>query len=414
MINFKSAIINLIYVFSFFLPVSQEISTVIIVILAGLSMFRIKHFKLNKSTFLVLIYVLYVLSAFSTKEVDPHVLERKASLIAFPLIFSVTPINKESLIKIFKAFVYGCLISVLICELQALYHAVDFSSLTINSAQDSSLTIYESIASDKNRFFSFNFSILHQPVYFSMYLIFAIVLLAQDKVFANRKIKLGLILMLLLAILQTLNKSSLVVLFTIILLHLLQFQKNYGRRVIFLMPLFMIALIFVFNPRFNSFYNKTFFLDKSKMVIKDFKEIKNTNPNDYNFRIMLWSSSIDLIKENPFFGVGASVSSIKLNEVFAVKRQWYDRSERYHAHNQYLQILLDLGIVGFIVFLWGLISFLQLLYLKRPLKVNTIMVNFSVILLISFMFESVFERYSGITFFCLFFCLFTNYNKEIV
>ena len=30
-----------------------------------------------------------------------------------------------------------------------------------------------------------------------------------------------------------------------------------------------------------------------------------------------------------------------------LKRQWYDKNEKYHAHNQYLQILLDIDLIGF-------------------------------------------------------------------
>jgi|TARA_B110000093_G_C12927107_1_gene391838 hypothetical protein len=48
---------------------------------------------------------------------------------------------------------------------------------------------------------------------------------------------------------------------------------------------------------------------------------------------MLWVSSVELIKENLIFGIGTGGSDNRLYEVFAVKRQWYDKNEKYHAHN---------------------------------------------------------------------------------
>lgn len=411
MINIKSISIILLCAFSFFLPISQKASTFLLFPLALSALFQIKEAKFTlPSLLLVSLYFLYLISVFSTKQVDLNVLERKASLIVFPFIFSVISIDRQNLNRIFKYFVIGCFLSVLICEAQAVYHTIESSSVVIKSPKDASITTYESIIIDKNRLFSFNFSILHQAVYFSIYLTFALVLLVYDKVFQNNKIRLVLIGVFLLAIFQVLNKASFVVLFLIVLVAIIRSQRKtpYSKKQSLLLILTLILLIS--NPRLKNVYNSTFFLDESKMEVKDFNEIKNINPNDFNFRVMLWSSSLDIIKKNPFFGVGASVSSERLNEVFAVKRQWYDKSERYHAHNQFLQIILDIGIVGFIVFLALLFSFWPSKLKKSPMKL--IIINFGIILIINFMFESMFERYSGLSFFCFFFCVFTNFSKN--
>ena len=78
---------------------------------------------------------------------------------------------------------------------------------------------------------------------------------------------------------------------------------------------------------------------------------------------MLWVSSVELIKENLIFGIGTGGSDNRLYEVFAVKRQWYDKNEKYHAHNQYLQILLDIGLIGFIPFILLFVYFFIRIYI---------------------------------------------------
>ena len=94
--------------------------------------------------------------------------------------------------------------------------------------------------------------------------------------------------------------------------------------------------------------------------------------------------------------------------MFAVKRQWYDKNEKYHAHNQYLQILLDIGLIGFIPFILLFVYFLRFCYYIKDKKLKMIAINFILIIGINFLFESMFERYSGISFFAFFYCLFIS------
>tara|TARA_B110000967_G_scaffold43020_1_gene43129 strand:+ start:271 stop:522 length:252 start_codon:yes stop_codon:yes gene_type:complete len=65
------------------------------------------------------------------------------------------------------------------------------------------------------------------------------------------------------------------------------------------------------------FYKNNFVINKAEL-----KTIRRGVYSNTDFRVMLWISSIELIKENLFFGVGAVGSDNRLHEVFAVKRQW--------------------------------------------------------------------------------------------
>jgi len=77
------------------------------------------------------------------------------------------------------------------------------------------------------------------------------------------------------------------------------------------------------------------------------------------FRILVWESTIKGIKDNPVFGIGLGnyPINIPLYEVDALKTiDWQDLRYLNNAHNEYLQIMFELGIIGFLCFLWFIIE----------------------------------------------------------
>jgi len=84
--------------------------------------------------------------------------------------------------------------------------------------------------------------------------------------------------------------------------------------------LITVISMFILNPRFKEFYKNNFVINNTELEVKDYKKIKNKNPNsNTDFRVMLWVSSVELIKENLIFGIGAGGSDNRLYEVFVVK-----------------------------------------------------------------------------------------------
>ena len=255
-----------------------------------------------------------------------------------------------------------------------------------------------------NFFMAKPFSFIHQTVYFSMYLSISIAVLLYKKLFIN-KIQYGILIFLGIGVLQTLNKAGIIILFLIlgIKFYSLLKKKIYAVLVFFLFFCFG-ALVFISNPRLRAF-NANFTIDKSQIKVKDFKVMPNSNPSKTNTRILLWASAIDLISERPIFGIGAGGSNQKLSEVYAVKAQWYDKRHRFNVHNQYLQISLDIGIVGLIVFILLFVFLGKAIFYANSKGDKMLILNFMLLVGMNFLFESVFERYSGISFFCLFYCL---------
>ena len=361
---------------------------------------------LNKSLLvLASIYFIYCLSLTYSREFQWGVIEKKASLLVFPIIFTLgSRMAQEYGKEVFKYFTIGCIMALLISETNAFLSSLSLTDFSFNTKIDSGLTLYRSIIEEKNRFFSFNFSTIHQTVYFSMYLCLSVAILLYKKIF-TKKTQVFFICFLVIGVVQLLNKAGLIVLF--ILFAIKAFKSIRNLKWAFLLSFLILMLgsiAFILNPRFEK-SNLNFKISES--TYDDITQIPNTRASKTNTRMMLWASSLELIKEHPFFGIGAGASHQVLYERFAIKRQWYDKSERHHAHNQYLQILLDIGLLGFIPFM-AVLFFLIGQGLKRTNgNVNgDIILAFALIIGINFLFESLFERYSGISFFSFFYCLF--------
>jgi len=397
--------IGIFLLLAFFLPINQKISTILIFPLILLSFigFSKKKINFNKGLFMpIFIYLSYTLSLLYSFENEISVVEQKASLIAFPVIFILDKDLNEYISDVFKMFVVGCIVGLGLCELNAFYNSFDIDGLTFNSKINQGETFIESLSKNTNFFFGKPFSFIHQTVYQGMYLALAIAIMFNFKMF-NFKYRCLIVFFFLVGIVQILNKATLiiiVILFIILILHKVKKRKAQVSLVLFISLLGL--LIFYLNPRLKTF-NTGFIYKAPEKLIENVESIPNTNPVIVNTRILLWLSAIEIIQKNPLLGIGAGSSDKKLYEVFAIKKQFYDKNYQVHAHNQYLQILMDTGILGFIPFFLLFINLFRAL--ARTQKYNLLIVSFILIISVNFLFDSMFQRYSGISIITLFYCM---------
>ncbi|RIV34997.1 O-antigen ligase family protein [Flagellimonas lutimaris] len=406
---------NMLFLFCFIFPISQQLSTVLIGVILLLSILNPKRefftFRLG-FLFLGIIYLVYGISLTYSQDFQPSVLELKASLLVFPIIFFLDNRLAEPTGEICKYFVLGCIFAVIICEINAIYHSIDFQTLSFESSLDPELGFMASIPQEKNYFFSQPFSFLHQTVYFAMYLLISLVILLKTDVFKKRIYFFVGLLLIIIALVQLLNKASFITLAVLFFVEVADSSlKKKTKTMGFIAVLITGIVFFIANPRFSEF-NMKFSYDQPERLNRNLEGMANTERSDTNTRILLWMSAWDLIKEHPIIGIGAGGSHRVLYETLAIKQQHYDRRVRFHAHNQYLQVLLDLGILGFLIF------FLSLFFLFKGQKRiqskpnRRLMFLVLLIFLINFLFESVFERYSGISSFSFFASLMTAMSQE--
>lgn len=104
------------------------------------------------------------------------------------------------------------------------------------------------------------------------------------------------------------------------------------------------------NEKFNALFldQSTILLDQDSTVLEDW--------NGISLRKAIWSCAWDIVKENPWLGVGTGDGQEALQKSYA-NRKFYLAAlyNRYNAHNQYIQVLICNGIVGVLLWLGSLV-----------------------------------------------------------
>ncbi|HEX2963972.1 MAG TPA: O-antigen ligase family protein [Ignavibacteriales bacterium] len=71
-------------------------------------------------------------------------------------------------------------------------------------------------------------------------------------------------------------------------------------------------------------------------------------------RMNLWKAGSRIVREHPLFGVG----DIDMQNIYKLYRDYYDKETYGHFHNNYVHFLVALGIPGFIIVMFLIISIL--------------------------------------------------------
>ena len=135
--------------------------------------------------------------------------------------------------------------------------------------------------------------------------------------------------------------------------------------------------------------------------------IEKTVTHDFSDdRYAITHAAVSVIEENMPFGVGAGdridVLTQRYDALGATKLYW----RHYNPHNQFLDTLLATGIPGLLILLTVFVSPAIGCLRSR----NYLFLTFLLIVVLSALFESIFERQMGITFFCFFFSLMAGSN----
>jgi O-antigen ligase len=134
-----------------------------------------------------------------------------------------------------------------------------------------------------------------------------------------------------------------------------------------------------------------------KYSLEDISKNNVSETAKENVRILIWKSAIGVIKQNLAFGVGTGDASEELKKEFRSRGYVDGFYDNLNAHNQFLEILLENGLTGLILFI-GIIGYISYIAISKQ---NLLLGLFLVIMLVFFMFETVLNRLAGITFFPL-------------
>lgn len=165
------------------------------------------------------------------------------------------------------------------------------------------------------------------------------------------------------------------------------------KSVVIMMTVIIFSAILVSSNN----YTKDKFYSTLQSVNINFGEDKMTEiANDYhriNFRFKIWPLAIDIIKDKPIFGYGAGTEQELLYDL-AQKRDL--NILKGHAHNQFLSITIQYGILGLVILLIVLSSIL-----KKAIRNKEFSLIF-VILFCSMLTHSYMHMQQGIFYFVIF------------
>lgn len=341
-------------------------------------------------TFLIpLVSVLYS----HNKEVGLFSIQKTLSLLIFPLVLFTTKLNRKTTQSIIYSFAISCSVASICCFLYAIGRNYSMNSFTTIIPDLFGTTMSDQLL-----------GISH--VYLSLYVSFTIIifsyfLIAKEKHNFNSILVIILIAFLLFFLFLLGGKMSIIALFILALISCITFiiktKRWFVGGVFFILPLSIFFLTIrnsqYAKDRFSALFNSTNY------------EIGNNSWNSIGSRVSILKCTIDNFKTNPIVGTGVGDVQDDLDQCTGDLE--FTSLKGMNPHNQYLQYLLGVGLIGMIVFLVSLIYPFLIAYRDK----NKLYMCFIFIFSLCFLTESLLERQHGVMFFAFFNSLFAFHTK---
>ena len=167
----------------------------------------------------------------------------------------------------------------------------------------------------------------------------------------------------------------------------------------------------------SAYYGNIHVQIEADETLKDFKayvqnpnlvfEKVRSNPSGNQTRLLMWTISMQEFLEHPM-GSGTANFDDKLGKRLR-DRGLDDYAElKYNPHNQFLQVAVEIGVIGLLIFLSIFVCYFHMARKYRFDLLFWLTLN----LAFNCLFESMFQRQSGIVFYVLMFCIFTIYIQN--
>lgn len=137
----------------------------------------------------------------------------------------------------------------------------------------------------------------------------------------------------------------------------------------------------------------------------------NENISSYSglsFRTKIWKNSIFVFQESSLFGHGLYLSQSKLMNQYTKTNFRRGYIYNLNTHNQYLQTLIDTGLIGLTLLIFMLVFPIRDI---RNTPISELL--FTVIILVSLIPESFFLRQYGVLFYSFFSCIFQVSREQL-
>jgi O-antigen ligase len=372
---------------AFVIPLERRLIAPLIIIFLLTSILNGSIKKIEKKKVLLFsgIYILYLIGLLFSTDVDGGLSDvmTKLALLIFPISFFISTIDfTEKINSILISFIEGCFVSALIAVIA------------------SALNYYYSV--DLSVFFYGNIALFVHSSYLALFLSLCIAILYYytlqgDELFKLKtKLSLFLVVFFSLFIILLSSKTGLITMLLIhffAIIYLVFKTKAYVKGAI-------ISLLLIVGLGLSYNYSDLFKGRIDELI--DVVESDKTNDSSTGARKTIWLTALDLMKEKPFFGYGTGDAKNTLVNEYQNKGFNFLYNKKLNAHNQFLQTVLAVGLIGLITLLLMLI--IPLFYtLKNGHYIYAI---FLVLIGINFLTEAMLERQVGVVFYSFFNSLF--------
>ncbi|MBK9390227.1 MAG: O-antigen ligase family protein [Bacteroidetes bacterium] len=137
--------------------------------------------------------------------------------------------------------------------------------------------------------------------------------------------------------------------------------------------------------------------EKVRIILDNAKEGKLKKVLSNDVRTYIWKASFNVIKSHPIIGVGTGDVRVELMKEYNIIGKEDLIIHKYNAHNQFLETAIEGGIISLMVLLMILFTLFYFAFKSQ----NLLLIQFSIIVVVFFIFESILYRLAGITFFSL-------------
>lgn len=315
-------------------------------------------------------------------------IENKLSFLAFPYFFFLYKMNDHTVKRMLIAFVSGCFFALIICVARATY-------------------IY--FTSGANEFFYNLFSVLIHAGYFSMYMLFCIliVMFAYPKWFGKDKwvgiISYFLVLAFLIGIFLCASKIGYgTAVLVLIIAPIIKFKHRLNLKVFLISSAVLLAVFFAMIKVFPKPFERL----NNVFTTLSADNIDKTSGESTAVRLLIWKESREIVKENFWLGVGTGDANDVLQERYRQNGLTGALEHNLNTHNQYFQTAIALGIVGLLIMLFLTFGVMIYAFVKK----HILLALFSIIIILNFLVESMLQTQSGNLFFTGFLCLMLTHD----
>ena len=284
-------------------------------------------------------------------------IDPRTPLLYFPLTIGVLPLDAKFRHKVLVSFAIITTAISFFCLGWNVYQAI---------VQNNTALLYND---------SLTHVIGHQSIYISLLVNISIFIFAREIFFYRSKYKSLMVvaIIFLLGISYLLaSRTMMGLLFIITVIFIIYFitkrKKYLEGMVLFIALIIGVFMVNKFIPQtFNRFKELTYtrFDYKNQGAESHYNmEVTADQWNGANFRLAAWACGWELFKENPFTGVGIGDKYDALIKKYEEKDFQFAIQTKKNVHNNYLDILYSMGIIGFVVFLTAWVI-LPLIYARQ-------------------------------------------------